>query len=159
MIVKADAKRIKIEAEQGVAGAQYCLGNMYALGRGIPADDVQAVAWLRKAAERVADAYGLMYASGRGVPEDDVQAVVWFRKAAKQGNADAQCELGLMYANGNGISKNDVTAYAWFNLSVARGNSPNALKEKDLLAQQMTREQIAEGQKLSLELEKHIYGN
>ena len=37
-------------AEQGLALAQASLGVMYAIGRGVPQDDVQAYAWLNVAA-------------------------------------------------------------------------------------------------------------
>ena len=36
-------------AEQGDATAQYYLGNMYSVGRGVKQDDVEAVKWYRKA--------------------------------------------------------------------------------------------------------------
>ena len=35
-----------------LAGAQYALGKMYESGRGVPQDNIQAVAWYRKAAEQ-----------------------------------------------------------------------------------------------------------
>ena len=44
-------------AEQGVAEAQYYLGLMYDLGRGVPRDRVQAHLWLSLAAEGLIDAY------------------------------------------------------------------------------------------------------
>ena len=53
----------------GEAQAQYAIGLRYALGRGVPQDDAEAVAWTRLAAEQGhADAQGL---------------------AAEQGHADA----------------------------------------------------------------------
>ena len=100
-----------------------------------------------------------MYNNGEGVPEDDVQAMAWLRKAAEQGLSKAQNNLGVMYANGDGVPEDDVTAYAWLNLAAARDNDPGVLEAKDQIAQQMTREQIAEAQKLSRELAKRIYGD
>ena len=78
-------------AEQGNAYAQFNLGNMYANGRGVKQDDVEAVKWYRKVAEQ-GNVYaqfnlGLMYEQGRGVKQDDVEAVKWYRQAAEQGNA------------------------------------------------------------------------
>ncbi|KAL1003447.1 sel1 repeat family protein, partial [Haemophilus influenzae] len=62
-------------AEQGEADAQFSLGVMYAVGRGVKQDDFEAVKWYRKAAEQGdADAQvslGVMYAVGRGVKQDD----------------------------------------------------------------------------------------
>ena len=85
-------KEWKPLADQGLAGAQYNLGWMYANGRGVPEDDAEAARWYRLAADQGhANAQynlGWMYASGRGVPEDDAEAVRWLRLAADQGLAD-----------------------------------------------------------------------
>ena len=82
----------------------------------------------------------------------------WYRLAADQGNAFAQNNLGLMYAQGFGVPEDIVLAYMWFNLSAAQGNEA-ARDNKDIAEQQMTREQIAEAQRLSREwLEAHPPG-
>jgi TPR repeat protein len=97
---------------------------------------------------------GHCYAFGWGVPEDDTEAVKWYRMAAEQGHAIGQLNLGLRYANGEGVPEDDVTAYMWLNLASAQGY-PLAMPEKSELTERMTREQIAEGQKMSREwLEK-----
>jgi TPR repeat protein len=84
--------------------------------------------------------------------------VRWYRLAADQGNAFAQNNLGLMYAQGFGVPEDIVLAYMWFNLSAAQGNEA-ARDNKDIAEQQMTREQIAEAQRLSREwLEAHPPG-
>ncbi len=77
-------------AEQRLAEAQYNLGLVYDLGRGIPQDYKEAVRWYRRAADQ---GYapgqldlGLMYAHGRGVPQDYVQAHMWMNLAAAQGH-------------------------------------------------------------------------
>ena len=61
---------------------------MYANGRGVPQDDIEAVRWYRLAADQgIAVAQitlGLMYGTGRGVPQDDVQAHMWFNLAASR---------------------------------------------------------------------------
>lgn len=76
-------------AEQGEAKAQNKLGQMFALGRGVPRDYSEAVRWYRKAAEQgVAEAQfnlGFMYDLGRGVPRDYVEAHKWLDLAAKAG--------------------------------------------------------------------------
>ena len=93
---------------------------------------------------------GVLYDNGDGVPEDDTEAVKWYRKAADQGDADAQFNLGLMYRKGDGITQDDVMAYMWFNLAAAQGYE-YAKKNKGLISKRMTKEQIAEAQKLSRE--------
>jgi uncharacterized protein len=156
----ADAvKWYRKAAEQGDAVAQYYLGLMYLNGKGVPEDDAEAVKWFRKAAEQgnaKAQYYlGFMYANGTGVPEDDAEAVKWYRKAAEQGYANAQFNLGLMYLNGEGVPEDNVFAYMWFNLAAAQGDE-DAKKGKGMISGNMTKEQIAEAQKLSREwLAKH----
>ena len=82
------------QAEQGDALSQYMLGVAYAIGEGVPKDDVKAAYWVGKAAEqKVAEAQlllGTYYFKGQGVPKDNAKAVQWFLKAAEQGNIDAQ---------------------------------------------------------------------
>ena len=66
-------------AEQGNASAQFNLGDMYADGRGVKQDDVEAVKWFRKAAEQgdtmAQGRLGNVYSDGRGVKQDDFEAV------------------------------------------------------------------------------------
>jgi hypothetical protein len=124
-----DFDATKSSAEQGNASAQLNLGYMYANGRGVPENDVEAVKWYRLAAEQgLAIAQfnlGNMYRTGEGVPEDGVEAVKWLRLAAEQGvsdaGANAQFNLGYMYFNGQGIPKDDAEAVKWFRLAAEQG--------------------------------------
>ena len=108
---------IRRRAELGDAEAQYELGRMYGLGRGVQADDAEAVKWYRKAAEQgdVRGQYklGQRYDYGEGVQADDAEAVKWYRKAAEQGDVDAQYRLGRMYAHGEGVPESDDAAVEW----------------------------------------------
>jgi TPR repeat protein len=82
----SDFEKNRRRAEAGEAPAQTNLGVMYAEGKGVPKDDVEAVKWFRKAADQgLVDAQynlGKMYAEGRGVPKDDVEAYAWFNISA-----------------------------------------------------------------------------
>jgi TPR repeat protein len=93
---------------------------------------------------------GFIYGTGYGVPKDEVEAVKWYRKAAEQGYAQSQSILGLMYANGASVPEDFVEAYMWWNLAAAQGDE-EAKQNKGILSKQMTKEQIAEAQKLSRE--------
>jgi hypothetical protein len=77
-------------AEQGHAKAQYSLGRMYHLGRGVPQDYVEAVKWFRAAAEQghafAQQNLGIGYLNGQGVLQDYVLAYMWFNLAAVRGN-------------------------------------------------------------------------
>jgi TPR repeat protein len=77
------------------------------------------------------------------------------RSCAEQGDARAQETLGIRYAAGTGVPVDNVLAYMWLNLAAAQGRSL-APVFRDRTAQQMTREQIGEAQRLSREwLEAH----
>jgi TPR repeat protein len=145
-------KWLRKAAEQDLALAQYSLGSMYMEGRGDLKDDFEAVKWFRKAAEQgFADAQcslGSMYLSGRGVLKDNAESVKWFRKAAEQGDAYGQRLLGVAFASGQGVPQNYVQAYSWTSLAAASGDE-DARKARDAVAQRMSREQIAEAQKIA----------
>lgn len=91
---------------------------------------------------------GRAYLLGEGVPKDAAEAVKWWRKAAEQGIAEAQHNLGRAYFLGEGVPKDYVQAYLWLNLAAA-GNLEQAARIRSLVERQMTREQIAEAQRLS----------
>jgi len=124
----------------------------YRDGDGVPQDHAEAFRWFCRAAERGhADAQfelGSCYFKGHGVPRDSAQAAHWYRKAAEQGLTQAQCKLGVMHSNGEGVPKKNVAAYKWYNLAAAQGDEP-AAKNRRLIEQKMTPQQIAEAQRLS----------
>ena len=96
-----------------------------------------------------------MYRSGQGVPQDDAEAVKWWRKAAEQGIADAQHNVGSMYNNGQGVPRDYVFALMWWNIAVASGHE-DAQRDREIVAKQMTPDQIAEAQRLAREwMAKH----
>lgn len=99
-------------AEKGDADAQYNIGQIYKLGRGVPVDMVEAEKWYRLAALQGHDLgeanYGMMlFENGKREA-----AVPWLERAVGQGEPRAQYLLGVMLFNGDGIAKNWVRAYA-----------------------------------------------
>ena len=97
----------------------------------------------------------IAYANGKGVQKDNVEAAKWYRKAAEQGHVVARLTLGLCYAEGEGVPKDSALAYMWINIAAAQGYHL-AVSQRDIIAQRMTKEQIAEGQKLTREwMAKH----
>lgn len=89
----------------------------YREGYGTAVDHVEAVKWVRKAAEqgfaRAQYDLGLMYEFGRGVERSYEKAVEWVLKAAEQGLVDAQYILGGMYINGAGVEQSYEKAAEW----------------------------------------------
>jgi len=128
---------------------------MYQVGTGVPEDDAEGARLIRLAAEGglawAQYQLGQMYrVGGDGVPEDDAEAVRWYTMAAEQGLFQAQYWLASMYQLGTGVPENLVVAYMWYNLAAAQGLE-QAQGPKRFVEQQMTREQIAEAQRLSRE--------
>jgi uncharacterized protein len=157
-------KWYRLAANQGVDSAQFNLAQMYRQGLGVPKDNAKAVKWYRLAVDQGhANAQGLlgwMYYNGQGVPQDYDEGVKWYRLAANQGHETSQANLGLAYANGQGVPKDIVLAYAWFNLAAANEHE-GAEQFKKLLLEDMdmTKEQVAEAQKLSRALFRQIEEN
>ena len=141
-------------AEQGDAEAQYNLAILLKTGKGAMQNPQKAAKWFRKAADQglAAAQYNLgqMYDDGIGVEQNYTYAVVWYKKAAMKGNASAQTNLGVLYANGQGIAQDIIKAYIWFNLAAAQGVEV-AFKNREILAEQMTPEMLANMRKLSME--------
>jgi TPR repeat protein len=139
-------------ADQGDPFGQTSLAFCYEEGNGVAKDYAEAAAWYRKAAEQGSPLaqynLGLCYTEGQGVERDDTQAVKWFRRAAEQGNAYAQISLAFCYEDGNGVARDDIEAYKWLTLAAAQGNA-GASRWRDLMAAEMTRDEIAEAQRRS----------
>ena len=97
----------------------------YREGYGTAVDHVEAVKWVRKAAEQglagAQNELGLMYKNGRGVDQSYEKAAEWVQKAAEQGYAGAQYNLGLMYDNGRGVDQSYEKAVEWYLKAAEQG--------------------------------------
>lgn len=76
-------------AEAGNPDAQFNLALLYENGLGVARNDIEALAWYRRAAE-LGDPgaqrnVGVFYAFGRGVAPNDVLAVAWLTVAQENG--------------------------------------------------------------------------
>jgi uncharacterized protein len=82
-----------VEAEQGIALAQYNLGYSYDNGKGVAQDYKEAVKWYTKAAEQgLAEAQsnlGVNYYKAEGVAQDYKSAHMWYNIAAANGYSTA----------------------------------------------------------------------
>jgi len=94
---------------------------------------------------------GFLYGEGLGVAQNHTEAFRWVRSAAEQGYSLAQHNLGFIYASGRGVPKNDVLAYKWASLAAAQGHK-GAQYQLDIYGRGMTREQIAEANRLAEEV-------
>ncbi|MBT5037994.1 MAG: sel1 repeat family protein, partial [Rhodospirillaceae bacterium] len=93
---------------------------------------------------------GLMYVGGHGVARDDAEAAKWYGNAARQELTEAQYNLGLMYALGQGVKKNYILAHMWWTIAARQGHQ-GASKNREIAAAGMSRDQMAEAQKLARE--------
>ena len=73
----------------------------------------------------------------------------WTR-LAEQGNAAAHYELGMMYAKGQGVIQDNIYAHMWMNIA-ASSAIKNAIKNKKIIANQMTSAEISEAENLARE--------
>ena len=96
-------------AAVGHVRAQINLGILYMRGQGVPADLIEARAWLEKAAAG-GDPQAL-YTLGRALSEtmgqavaDPVRAADLYRRAAEKGHALAGLRYGLALSEGNGLA-------------------------------------------------------
>jgi TPR repeat protein len=82
-------------ARQGLAEAQFHLGNMYA--------------------------YGLV---ATDVADDSARlAAQWYFEAARQGHADAQYSLGILFLTGTGLVQNETEARRWIEQAARQGHA------------------------------------
>ena len=131
-------KATETKAEQGDAESQFSLGKMYYKGQGVPQDDVEALEWIRRAAQ-----------------QGHAEAQSTLRQLAEQGHASAQYNLGWMYYTGVGVPENDIEAYAWFLLAKAKGNEYASGVIPDL-EKRLTAGQREKGQARAAELQRLI---
>ena len=134
----AEAARLyKMAADQGVAGAQTNLGNLYESGLGgLEKNEQEAVRLYRLAADQnMALAQfnlGRSYEMGRGgLAKSDGEAARLYKLAADQGLSAAQYNLGRFYENGrfyekgwSVLAKNDQEAARLFKLAADQGYAP-----------------------------------
>ena len=76
------------------------------------------------------------------------------RALADQGDAEAQFNLGVMYGTGRGVSQDYVEAHIWSNLAAAQssgGLRDQAVRNRDIFAELLTADQIAEAQRRARE--------
>jgi len=100
-----------------------------ASGTGVTQNNVEAVRWLRAAAQagdpRAMANLGFLYTQGLGgLVRNDAEAARWFQRGADAGDRRAMTGLGVMYQAGRGGLKRDpVSAVRWFQ-AAAIDNDP-----------------------------------
>ena len=125
-VILPDFNQTKPKAEGGDPEAQNSLGEIYAEGKQVRSDYVEAANWYRKAADQgLAKAQhnlAVLYDIGQGVPQDESEAAGWYLKAAEQGFADAQYTLAGMYGLGRGVKRDPKEALKWYQHAAEQGD-------------------------------------
>ena len=134
-------------ADEGLAGAQFGIGLLYANGFGVPLDDDQALKWYSLAAEQGLGAaqcnLAVMHANGWGVPQSSEEAFKWYSLAAEQGVVPAQVNLAKMYSGGYGVELDNVQSLKWHDIAIKIGdNMPTS--RRDDVARAMSAEEVAQ---------------
>lgn len=93
----ADAEALKGFREAALHGhprAQFVLGEVYSLGRGVPKNSALAARWYGKAAHQglpdAQYAYGLLHVRGLGLPINRAEGYNWLLLAARNGHERAE---------------------------------------------------------------------
>lgn len=93
-LARGSVATIRLQAEKGMASAEYNLGRMYELGIKLPVDKQLAFEWYTKSAKQAyANAeyrLGIAMLYGTDVNQDVVQGKHWLTLAAKHGHAVAK---------------------------------------------------------------------
>lgn len=105
-------------AGYGYVDAMLKLGQMYADGELVVANEETAFRWYKQAADQGSPIgeykVGMMYLRGQGVARDKAQAAAWLGKSARQGYARAQTNYGSLHVAGMGVPQDFVEAVNWF---------------------------------------------
>lgn len=114
-------------AESGDARALYNLGTLFKEGRIVDQNLPNAVAYIRKAADRdlavAQHDLALLYLHGEGVEQDAETAATWCERAAGQGFTPAQTMLGEMYERGEGVAEDGARAAEWYTRAAQAGSA------------------------------------
>jgi TPR repeat protein len=141
--VSAGVFRFQIKlAEQGNSEAQYKVGEMYEMGKGVSVDIDKAQIWFEKSANQghKKAAFKLLYLeiSSNGLNDFTKSQLANLRSEAAGGSADAQYFLGKMYAAGVGVPKSLTNALTWLNKATYNG-IPEAEHEAIAVEEELAR--------------------
>lgn len=143
-------------ADGGDPRAQYIMGVMALNGLAGEPQPNEGAAWLLLAAEQnyveAQVELARLYKTGEGVEQDLTQMVHWYRRAAERGHVGAQLFVADAFAYGQGVEADHVQAYMWYEVAI-RYWGDLAVHARDVIAERMTPEQIAEAKRLAEQIQ------
>lgn len=152
----------RLAAARGNADALYMLSVFYKLGKEgiIQRDPKEALRLLRMAVEKgnadAQNALAYSYELGEGVVQNYAEALRLYKLAAAQNKVDRS--LGSMYAKGSGVVQDYIRAHMWWNIAASFGDKL-AEKNRDEIETYMTRQQVAEAQRMALDCQAKNFKN
>jgi TPR repeat protein len=133
-LLSTERSRVQITsaAEKGDAEAQFQLGGIYDMGRGVPINHSAAVEWWAKASAQghaqAQEELGYMYKVGdTGVFQNKTKALKWLTEAANQGRPHALFSLGCQYKDGDGVQKDIKKGVGFLEAAAEFGHAGAAL--------------------------------
>lgn len=141
---------------ESVAQSERIIAEAYIQGVGKPKNYENAIQWYQQAANNgdseAQNTLGYLYFIGEIVEQDFTKGTSYFLLAAHNGSAIAQYNVGVTYYTGQGIEIIDhIKSYAWMNVAASNGYH-TAIGARDYLETLLSREELNEAQRLSLEL-------
>ena len=115
-------------ANLGYAPAQLRLASLYQDGAaGLTADEAEARAWARRAAEagdaKAMHFYAMQLYDGVGGAQNRAEALAWLTKAATAGRVDSQYNVAQLLEKGDqDVAPNRVEAFKWYMIAARRGD-------------------------------------
>ena len=119
---------LKEKAEQGHSEAQYRVGWMYQLGKGVAMDKQAAIGWYQKAADKGHLSSQNNLCAAYLEQKAFADALPWCEKAAGQQHPRAQFLLAMMHYNEQGTAKDAAKSAAWLAKSAAQGYAASEYK-------------------------------
>lgn len=124
-------KKLQATAEKGDAHAQREIGVQYLIGLVVGKNDVEALKWLRKAADQndiaAQSTLGSYYFDpstyGGSMERNYAESFKWNRRAAEQGAANSQYNLAMHYALGLVVEKDYTQAAKWYRKAADQGDA------------------------------------
>lgn len=110
-------------AEAGQANAQYYMGAIFGLGRGVDRDLDRAETWFGKAAQQGHARALFSLGNIHRMRSDTDGAIRYFKMAADKGVRSAQYNLGVLYATGDGVGKDVEEAFKWYARAAENGHA------------------------------------
>lgn len=121
IVTMHDTDREKAQAVLGDPDAQYAYARKLA-SSGTMKDTEEAIAWLKKSAEKKNAHASLtlarLYFTGDGVAMDENQGAEWLRRAATDGSSFAQAMMGMLYLGGIGVTQDAELAAQYLDQSL-----------------------------------------